>query len=123
ARQALLQHGHQVDDVAALGPSGLLRATFRLAGLRPGGRPPLLCAAAARGGLDQPSELIAEHTDWRFLEELKRELKAYRARGFWSSFLGPGSLRKFLIFAVTVIQADRGQGDRTGLTGSENVVP
>jgi NitT/TauT family transport system substrate-binding protein len=23
-----------------------------------------------------PNELIAEHTDWRFLEELKRELKA-----------------------------------------------
>jgi hypothetical protein len=23
-----------------------------------------------------PQELIAEHTDWRFLDELKRELKA-----------------------------------------------
>jgi NitT/TauT family transport system substrate-binding protein len=23
-----------------------------------------------------PNELIAEHTDWRFLDELKRELKA-----------------------------------------------
>jgi hypothetical protein len=36
-----------------------------------------ICAEAARGGLDpvQPEKLIAEHAEWRFLDELKRELK------------------------------------------------
>ena len=40
--------------------------------------PAVLCAAAARGRLYQssPNQIIAEGTDWRFLNELKRELKA-----------------------------------------------
>ena len=45
--------------------------------LRPRGHGPLLRAAAAGGGdiKSSPQKLIAEHTDWRFLNELKRELK------------------------------------------------
>ena len=50
-----------------------------LARVRPGGHDALLRAAPPRGGLDQVrarSKIIAEGTDWRFLNELKRELKA-----------------------------------------------
>ena len=39
--------------------------------------PCVLCAAAARGGFCQgyPDQVIANHTNWRFLNEIKRELK------------------------------------------------
>ena len=49
-----------------------------LARVRPGGLAAVLRAAAARGGMikSSPNALIAEGTDWRFLNELKRELKA-----------------------------------------------
>lgn len=38
---------------------------------------PVLCAAPARSRHDQvePQRIIADGTDWRFLDELKRELK------------------------------------------------
>ncbi len=38
---------------------------------------PLLCAEDARSRFDKvsPQKLIADHTDWRFLNEVKRELK------------------------------------------------
>ena len=50
-----------------------------LARVRPRGHDALLRAAPARGGHDQVharNKIIAEGTDWRFLNELKRELKA-----------------------------------------------
>ena len=57
----------------------LTRASLRpLARVRPRGLPALLRAASARGGMinSSPNTLLAEGTDWRFLNELKRELKA-----------------------------------------------
>ena len=50
----------------------------QLARVRSRGHDAVLCAAPARGRHDQvqPQQLIAEGTDWRFLNELKRELKA-----------------------------------------------
>ena len=50
----------------------------RLARARPGGLAALLRALAARVRTDRatPNKIIAEGTDWRFLNELKRELKA-----------------------------------------------
>ena len=50
----------------------------QMARVRPGGHHSLLCAPPARGRDDQfePEEIIADGTDWRFLNELKRELKA-----------------------------------------------
>ena len=59
-------------------PFDAARAALRsLARLRSRGYRALLLAAAERGGIHQvqPNRIIAEHTNWRFLNELKRELK------------------------------------------------
>jgi hypothetical protein len=49
-----------------------------MARIRPRRHNAFLCAATTRGRLDQvePQKIIADGTDWRFLNELKRELKA-----------------------------------------------
>ena len=40
--------------------------------------PPIRCQATHEAGMitSTPNKVIAEGTDWRFLNELKRELKA-----------------------------------------------
>ena len=50
----------------------------QVARVRSRGHGALLCAAPARGRHDQatPQKIIAQGTDWRFLNELKKELKA-----------------------------------------------
>ena len=53
-------------------------ALRQMARVRRRGHDPFLCAAPARAGLikSSPQKIIADGTDWRFLNELKRELKA-----------------------------------------------
>jgi len=48
-----------------------------LAGLRSGGFGRFYALRLHEAGIvkSNPQKLIAEHTDWRFLNELKRELK------------------------------------------------
>lgn len=50
---------------------------WRLARLRGRGFGPVLCGALARGGHGKsaPQKIIADGADWRFLDEVKRELK------------------------------------------------
>jgi NitT/TauT family transport system substrate-binding protein len=49
-----------------------------MARLRPRGHGTLLCSSPARGRTNQikPAKIISQGTDWRFLRELKKELKA-----------------------------------------------
>ena len=50
----------------------------QMARVRCRGHGPLLRAALGEAGMvrSSPQKIIAENTDWRFLDELKRELKA-----------------------------------------------
>jgi NitT/TauT family transport system substrate-binding protein len=99
ATKRFLRAMYKADDFCTAEPeiaarqlvAGWLRAALRpgvadhrgnplrpLARLRFRGHAPVLCAPPARGGNDpwHPNALLAAGTDWRFVDQLKRELRA-----------------------------------------------